>query len=418
MSDEALKKAEGALGKIFLKDEKQPPKEPEKPKIELMQGENIVKVLKPHFLAFWDMYLIWVWVILLSVVFMLYGQALVDYTFNPLKYFESTFEQFFAPTDNAMLKAMPLIPAAREQIYKNLDPAQLLTSQYSVVSLWITALVLSSFVVSVFKIEFKWVAIMVGIGVVSGATTYYLDAAPEVSFYLGILYSLIGMVLVEIYRQAHIFYITNYRIVTEVDFLHHKKNELSYDKINNCVMDQSVVGSIFNFGTVIPVTASGLGMGTDYAEVSLGAAGQKGGWLFGGQVTGGRSIQTPRVRSMYALYGVVDPEDIQKIVTTFLHEYVQAPYLKKVNEQLDQLRDVYTQGMREQSQQLDNVEGALQRLIEQKHNIEEEINIAKQKFYNNELTEESFKEIALDNQKKLIELERKIKELEQRTRRA
>ncbi|MBU0762004.1 MAG: PH domain-containing protein, partial [Candidatus Altiarchaeota archaeon] len=189
------------------------------------------------------------------------------------------------------------------------------------------------------KIEFKWVAVMLGVGILSAATAYCLHLSPDAAYTISIFYCFIGIYLVELYRRAHVFFITNYRVVTEVNFLSHKRNELSYDKINNVVLEQGIIASILNFGTIIPVTASGLGMGADFSAVSVGGMGQvKGGPFLGGQVTGGRTVQTPRARSMYCLFGVTNPEEVHKLITKYMHGYTNAPYLKKMTEQLDDLK--------------------------------------------------------------------------------
>jgi len=307
--------------------------------LELLDGEQVIRTLKPHPFAFYDMYLIWMWVIFLSVLFLNYGSFILTYTFDPLAVVSK-----YVPTkmvsDNWMLKAIPGVDSVADSVSSTVSPALTLAQSYSSIALWVCTLLLSSLLISAFKIEFKWVLAMVGVGVLSSATAYYLDLKPEAAYYFAIIYSFFGMFLVELYRRAHTFYITNFRIVTEVNFITHKRNELSYDKINNVVLDQGLIASIFNFGTIIPVTASGLGMGSDFSSVSVGGAGPvKGNIFLGGQITGGRSIQTPRVRSMYSLFGVKDPDEIHKIIIKHLHEFVNAPYLQRMTEQLQILNE-------------------------------------------------------------------------------
>jgi hypothetical protein len=299
-------------------------------KFELLDGEELVHVLRPHMFAFYDLYLVWLWVVFLSLFFVYYGVFLVDLFFNPLSVVGHYFGGFSFLFGGGFLGSLPGVSSASDTVAS--------ASSYSPVLLWVFALVLTAVVVSVLKIDFKWVLTLAGVGLLSVSSAYYLGFVPETSYYLGVIYSFFGMFLVELYRRAHTFYVSNYRIVTEVDFLKRRRNELSYEKINNVVLEQGVVASLFNFGTIIPVTASGLGMGADYSSASVGGAGQvKGKMFLGAQVTGGRSIQTPRVRSMYCLFGVSNPDVVHKTITKNLHEYVNVPYLKRMSEQLESL---------------------------------------------------------------------------------
>ncbi len=306
--------------------------------IELLDGEEVVKKLKPHPLSFFDMYLVWFWMIFLSVLFLNYGDVITSYTFNPLDLVEGQISYLTSPSDNAILKGIPGVEGVKSSVNEAVSPTISFVQSYSAIALWVLSLLLSSLLVSALRIEFKWVAVMVGVGLISSASAYFLELNPSTTYYFSILYSLFGVVLVELYRRSHIFYVTNYRIVTEVDFMRKKRNELSYDKINNVIMEQGIIGSLLNFGTVIPVTASGLGMGSDFSSVSVGGAGQvKGGLFLGAQVTGGKTVQTPRSRSMYCLFGVRDPDSVEKTITKYLHEYVNAPYLRQMTEQLGEL---------------------------------------------------------------------------------
>ena len=64
----------------------------------------------------------------------------------------------------------------------------------------------------------------------------------------------------------------------------------------------------------------------------------------------------------------------------------------------------------------ENAEQELEQLQRQKKEVEDLIEIAKSKFHNRNLDEESFREIVRDQQKKLIEIESKISNLEKRVK--
>ncbi|MBU0762543.1 MAG: hypothetical protein KKD39_05910, partial [Candidatus Altiarchaeota archaeon] len=124
----------------------------EKSHIELLDGEQIVKTLNPHPLSFYDMYLIWLWIIFVSVVFMLYGGAILSATFDPLSIVPEYLPT--APSDNAILDAIPGLTDTTEKITTTVSETVSLVQSYSVVALWLVVLLLSSLLISVFKIEF------------------------------------------------------------------------------------------------------------------------------------------------------------------------------------------------------------------------------------------------------------------------
>jgi hypothetical protein len=297
--------------------------------LSLLDGEKLILGLRPHPLAFWDMYLTWVWVILLSIMFIFWGSIVAEYSTGPLVLATSSVRGLTS-----------YLPDPLKVVDGFVVQAGSFSRSYSPVAAWVVALIVSAALVSVLKISFKWVGLMAALGLVSVGLSYYFQLPPEASYHFGILLSLVAMSFVEVYRRAHRFYITDRRIVTEVRFGGVKRNELSFDKINNIVLDQDLIGSLFDFGTIIPVTASGLGMGSDISAVSVGTQGQLGGIPLNAQVTGGRTVQTPRVRSMYGLFGVTKPEEVQKIVSERLHDFIQAPYLKKMTNQLDDITKV------------------------------------------------------------------------------
>lgn len=308
--------------------------------LKLLSDEKLIATVKPHPLAFYDMYFIWLWTIMLSIVFFMFGGVLDDAATNPTAYFTGILDSITQPGDNPLLRNIEGFYGLMEEANAMVNPVHSFVDSYAGVGMWLTALIVSGLIISVLKIEFKWVFAMVGIGIISLMLAAYLDTTPESTYVFAIGFSLVGVGLIEVYRRAHTFYVTDRRIVTEVHLIYQKRNELSYDKINNIVFEKGVIGSIFGFGTIIPVTASGLGMGSDFSAATIGGAtGKEGGrGLFGG-ITGGRSIQTPRVRSMYSLFGVREPEKLYQILSERLHDHVETPYLKKMSEQLEELKD-------------------------------------------------------------------------------
>lgn len=69
--------------------------------------------------------------------------------------------------------------------------------------------------------------------------------------------------------------------------------ELSYDKITDIAVRQDILGRLYNFGTIIPLTASGLGTSTHFVTDSSGRI--------------VKSVVEPATESYYALRGIEIP---------------------------------------------------------------------------------------------------------------
>ncbi len=306
--------------------------------IELLEGEKLLVSLHPHYLSFYDMYLIWAWVILLSCVFFIFGDQLVEIMGNPMGFIVGFAYEATSGSENILIQKLGLLHEGMGAINTLISPVNTFMVKYSPTGLWLSIILISSMAISVFKIEFKWIAALTGICIVSILVGVAFDLSPQSIYAIGIMLSIIGAGFVEIYRLAHTFYLTDRRIITQVKLIGQRQNELSYAKINNLVLEQGMIGRLFDFGTVIPITASGLGMGSDFAAMTIGAgSSSEDGSTVAAAITGGRSVQTPRVRSMFAIFGVKDPKKIQKIVSKNLHEFVEAPYLRSIDNKLSRL---------------------------------------------------------------------------------
>jgi len=308
-------------------------------RIKLLDGEKVNRKITPHFLAFYNLYVLWIYVFVLGALFIYFHDYLLDMMESPAEaiagLYRPSFELGFLSTIGLLQLAFSTITSYFNELVSFISDKEHILSL-----IWLLLLYVFSMLFSIMRIEWKWIVLLVGAGALSIAVTILLDL-PEISaYYISMLLSVFGCVGVDLYRRAHSFYLTNYRIITELNFLGFKQNTLGYDKINNLVVEQSALGSLFNFGTVIPITASGLGMGEDSAAVTVGAAGKLGsGPYIAGAVTGGRTVGVPRTRSQYALFGVEDPQEIYNLIVSSMQEYSQAPYLKDMSENLRKMLD-------------------------------------------------------------------------------
>jgi membrane protein YdbS with pleckstrin-like domain len=162
-----------------------------------------------------------------------------------------------------------------------------------------------------------------------------------------IIVSIFGFLAVELYRRSHKYIISNQRIVFKGGIITKEERTLRYDKISDVNAKQGVLGQIIGFGTIIPISQSGFGLGADKTfaggGVQLGAKKTK---LFG--LAGGeKEVQTPRARSYFELHGVYPYKEVKKLVEQMVQGSVITPYQQEQvafqKEQVDiqkQMRDL------------------------------------------------------------------------------
>jgi membrane protein YdbS with pleckstrin-like domain len=126
--------------------------------------------------------------------------------------------------------------------------------------------------------------------------------------------SVMGIILTEIYRRGHAYVVTNYRVIMRKGFIRKEERELMYDKITDIYLNQGILGRLFNFGTVIPVTASGFGLGEDSAQAFTATAVSSEKGMMAGGFGGRRSAQGPRVATHFSLFGIPDPRKVRIIL--------------------------------------------------------------------------------------------------------
>ena len=172
------------------------------------------------------------------------------------------------------------------------------------------------------------------------------DSAIFIPFY-SIAAAIFGFLLVEVHRRSHKYIITNMRIIFKGGFITKRERTLRYDKITDLHSEQGILGQLFGFGTIIPVSASGFGLGSDqtFAAGGVEVGGKKIGLL--GLAGGGKEVQTPRSRSYYELHGVHPYKECKSLVERMVQSSVITPYqqdqVKFQKQQVDiqqQMRDL------------------------------------------------------------------------------
>lgn len=200
---------------------------------------------------------------------------------------------------------------------------------------WSSILLFGSIVASILTIRWRIFFIYLTI-VAIGLMLLYSIGVQNINYFLPsytILISIVGFLMVELFRRSHKYIITNQRIIFKGGVFTKEERTLRYDKISDINSKQGILGQIFGFGTIIPISQSGFGLGADTAFAAGGAliGGRKGKLL--GLFGGGKEVQTPRTRSYYELHGVFPYKEIKKIIEELVQVTVIVPYQKEIIEQ-------------------------------------------------------------------------------------
>jgi membrane protein YdbS with pleckstrin-like domain len=231
-------------------------------------------------------------------------------------------------------------------------------------------------------------------------------------FLYSIAVSIVGFLIVELYRRSHKYIITDLRIIFKGGIFTKRERTIRYDKIADIDAKQGILGQIFGFGTIIPVSESGFGLGSDKTMAAGGVElGTKRAKLFG-FAGGGKEVQTPIARSYYELHGVYPYKDVKQLVEELLQTHVPTQYEKEQvefqKEQVDiqkQMRDLLHKQVREKSP------GKSVRQPTEEENTEENENEGKEKMMmkKNIAEEDTFPPEQVDIQQQMKELLKKQK---------
>ncbi|MFH1787876.1 MAG: PH domain-containing protein [Candidatus Altiarchaeota archaeon] len=303
--------------------------------LRLFEGEKISMVLTPHPLAFYGMHMLWIYVIVLSAIFFIVSDFIVDYMGPGDQGFALS---LLGKSDSPLVAKAPIINVFASVLDSMLSGTISFSVRYGIVFIWFALLFTPSVGLSVMRVSWKWMAYVLFTGLVSIGVPLVSGLDEKMVYVFASLFGLLGMIAVDLYRRGHHYIVTNYRLITDVRFIYNIRDDISYDKINNLVMNQSLFGRLFDFGTLMPLTASGLGMGSDFAAVTVGAGKPlSSGVLVGGALTGGRSVNFPRDMSQFSLVGVRHPRQVVDLVSEYVHLDNESTYLKDISSDMREM---------------------------------------------------------------------------------
>ena len=226
----------------------------------------------------------------------------------------------------------------------------LAVNEWYPIILWGIVLILAGVLIALLTIRWSIFVLYVAIfflGTGMMIWQNWLSAASAFILVYTIAIAIFGFLIVEWYRRSHKYIISNQRIVFKGGIVTKQERTLRYDKISDINAKQGIIGQIFGFGTIIPISQSGFGLGADKSfaagGVQLGSKKVKAMGLFGG----GKEVQTPMARSYYELHGVHPYKEVKKLVEGLVQGSVITQYQQEQvefqKEQVDiqkQMRDL------------------------------------------------------------------------------
>lgn len=274
-------------------------------KVEPLPGEQLVMKLKPHPLAFWHLFAV-------SGLLIILGYLL---------------KQLYVLV--AGFKLRIFIPFLQQYNVAN------------ILILW-GMLIGAAIIVGLIYIRVTSLLAFGSIALVATILTEYFKMPLETHFWVLAISGFIGLSLTELYRRGHNYYITNLRLITERNFISYDSRQLTYDTINDLALVQGLIGRVLNFGTVIPVTASGFGLGEDSASAGIGVGAGIGGRApllpgVGLSASGERAAQIPRGRTYHTLYGVQGPREVQETIAMMIQKQTSGSRLERIASGVEKL---------------------------------------------------------------------------------
>jgi len=135
---------------------------------------------------------------------------------------------------------------------------------WSILVAWLIVLLLVGVFAALITITIRWSIFFMYLGIVLGGTglMFWLGWQDVANIFIPlytISTSILGFLLVEWYRRTHKYIISNQRIVFKGGITVKEERTLRYDKISDINAKQGIIGQIFGFGTIIPISQSGWG---------------------------------------------------------------------------------------------------------------------------------------------------------------
>jgi hypothetical protein len=258
--------------------------------MKLLENEDVLYNLKPHFISQFRYYLFWFFALAVSI-FMLTGN-----------------EQFVA-----YLKAKDFSDQPGMNFFS-------VTYLKSPEFFWLGVLGVFAIIQSIIKIQPKFlILIILVLGACFGSQMWFKEI-PNLQFKSLGLFSFVTVLWLEIVRSSTRYMVTNQRIIIQRRGLKDTVRTLFYSKIHDIFLSRTMAGRIFGYGTIIPITASQLGMGSSDSSVAVSGGGTFAGVQGNMETRFGHGQHTVFESHEHTLFCVPDVEQVYNTVIALMNE--------------------------------------------------------------------------------------------------
>ena len=281
--------------------------------ITLLRGEEMKMQLKPHFFSFFHLYVIFFFLLVWAYVI---HDFFDSHTFQDFRFYDIIIEIPFVNEvlAGAIIWSLALFVVGFIARYFFMD-----AGGQSIFRLYSGLAILGIVVLSYHKWKME------------DTEAFGLWFIPGITAVVG----LIGLLSVDAYRRSFTYYLTDNRIVIQGNFLMNRsERQVRYNHIEDIKMEQGIVGTILGYGTVLPLTGSGLGTGSDETMVIAGSGAEVKGLGIG--LLGGSRTSSKRIRHNPhdCLYGVPQPSKVRDLITENIQSDTGVEHLKNIQELL------------------------------------------------------------------------------------
>jgi hypothetical protein len=210
-------------------------------KIELIDGETVLRIIHPHLLSKYKDYVVYLCIILTGALWDVLGRFGVSCV-KP-SFWNELNRSIFNLLSRVNLSFLAVNP----------DTCEVVTRPLWTILIWAAVMIVLGGIFTFLFMNVGWLkqlTLISFLGVLLSLLTRNAIFAPLV----GVVFALVSSIYVFFLMQAHTYLITDKRIILRIDFLtRHVGREVDYHHLVSLLIKQTNIGRWFDFGRMIPV---------------------------------------------------------------------------------------------------------------------------------------------------------------------